>query len=120
MRSLALLLCLAVWNGSGGGLEESAGDRTEDRVEDRVEDRLEDRVEDRLEERAEDRACRCAQRTLAEYYQAADEVFVGSLVETEEHGEGLQRLYFDRIGESYKEGSETAVLPYVSSTSSAS
>jgi len=68
-----------------------------------------------------DVACRCTERTLAEYYEAADEVFIGTLVQSEDHGEERRRFHFERIGESYKGGEEDAAdLPYVSSTASAS
>ncbi|MCB1845428.1 MAG: hypothetical protein KDI09_20840, partial [Halioglobus sp.] len=46
-------------------------------------------------------ACRCAQRSLAEYFNAADTVAVGTLVEVEEHGDS-RTLHFDLPGPSYK------------------
>lgn len=86
MRSIVLVLCLAVWTADG----------------------------------APKGVCRCAERSLAQYYEAADEVFVGTLVESEAHGEGLRRFHFEGIGEPYKGAEDATALPYVSSTSSAS
>jgi hypothetical protein len=69
---------------------------------------------------ASDGLCRCAERNLGEYYEAAHEVFIGTLIETDEHAEGQRRFVFERAGEPYKGGGEgLATLPYVSSTSSA-
>ncbi|ANO52598.1 hypothetical protein [Woeseia oceani] len=46
-------------------------------------------------------ACRCAQRNLAEYFNDANTVAVGALVETEVR-DGLRYLHFDLAGPSYK------------------
>ena len=65
-------------------------------------------------------SCRCAERTLAEYFEAADEVFAATLVGTEDFAEGQRRFRFERVGEAYKlPGAEGPAPPYVSSTSSA-
>ena len=65
-------------------------------------------------------ACRCAQRSLAEYFAAADEVFVATLVEVRAFGEGTQEFLFKRQGEHYKsQANPAAHLPYVSNTSTA-
>lgn len=46
-------------------------------------------------------ACRCAQRGLAEYFDEAETVAVGTLVEVEEQGDS-RLLHFDLPGPSYK------------------
>ncbi len=66
-------------------------------------------------------ACRCAQRTLSEYYQLADEVFVGTLMQVRPFSDGTQEFRFKVHGEPYKSSQPGSVrAPYVSHTSTAS
>ncbi|XOV81467.1 MAG: hypothetical protein ACFHXK_11330 [bacterium] len=65
-------------------------------------------------------ACRCAQQTLAQYYDNADEVFIGTLKQTQPLDEQQVQFRFERIGPAYKQASEDTVrLPYISYRSSA-
>lgn len=62
-------------------------------------------------------ACRCAQRSLGEYFQTADEVLVARLSSTTVEGE--RRTFHFEAPQMVMKSAATS-LPYVSSTSSAS
>ena len=65
-------------------------------------------------------ACRCAERTLAEYFRDADEVFVGTLVSVAPFAEGQREFSFAPAGEPYKKDNAwRGAARYVSETSSA-
>lgn len=65
-------------------------------------------------------ACRCAERSLAEYFAAADTVFVGSLDSAAVVADEQREFRFTLHGEPYKQGAAVAEnAAYLSHTSSA-
>jgi len=65
-------------------------------------------------------ACRCAEQPLAEYFAHADEVFIGTLLQTQSLNEDERQFLFERHGLPYKRQSRsTSQLPYVSNKSTA-
>lgn len=64
-------------------------------------------------------ACRCAERPLAGYFDAATEVFVGTLEKTVELEGQRREFVFRKHGEPYKALADVESLPTVSHVSSA-
>lgn len=64
-------------------------------------------------------ACRCAEQTLAEYFSAADEVFIGTLQAIVELDSQRREFRFATRGQAYKSQEDVRPYPYVSTTSSA-
>lgn len=65
-------------------------------------------------------ACRCAEQPLAAYFANADEVFIGTLLQTQSLNEDERQFMFERHGLPYKRQSGSkSQLPYVSNKSTA-
>lgn len=64
-------------------------------------------------------ACRCAELTLAEYFDNASEVFAATLLETIDDSSGQREFLFRKHGEPFKSAPGESSVRYVSHTSSA-